>query len=406
MILLENFLFLLLEMAPFLLFGFLFSGILSVMLTVETVAKYLGSNRPFSVFLASLFGIPLPLCSCGVIPVFSYLKKHGATKGAATSFLISTPQTGVDSIAVTYRMLGPIFAIIRPLVALVSGIVGGLLVNYFDKEETLKEQEDHCHDDCCDDKSHGVIYRIFNYGFVKLAEDIGPTLLVGLGLASIISAFITPDHFYLVNTGIVGMLTMLLLGIPLYVCATASVPLALSLHLSGGFSMGTLIVFLMAGPATNMATISVAYKQLGKKSTFIYIGSIVICSIVAGLFFDQIFPDFSLSEQMGGMFMIPLWLQELSAILLILILLNVYRLKYFTNNKIKEVASAQSLYVSGMTCNHCVDSIKKTLQKIKGLSDITIDLSSGRVQFVNNGADLSFIKQEIIELGFEIKKDD
>ena len=122
----------LLEISPYLIIGFLFSGILSVLLTVETVTKYLGSKKSYSVFLASLFGVPLPLCSCGVIPVFSYLKKHGASKGAATSFLISTPQTGVDSIMVTNSLLGPIFAIYRPIIAFVSGIFGGSAVSIID----------------------------------------------------------------------------------------------------------------------------------------------------------------------------------------------------------------------------------------------------------------------------------
>ena len=124
-----------LEISPSLIIGFLFSGVISVLLTVETVTKYLGSKKSYSVFLASLFGVPLPLCSCGVIPVFSYLKKHGASKGAATSFLISTPQTGVDSIMVTYSLLGPVFAIYRPIIAFVSGIIGGSAVSIIDNKD-------------------------------------------------------------------------------------------------------------------------------------------------------------------------------------------------------------------------------------------------------------------------------
>ena len=139
------------EIAPFLILGFLISGFLSIFLTVEFISKYLGNKSYSSVFIASILGVPLPLCSCGVIPVFSYLKKHGASKGATTSFLISTPQTGVDSIMITYSLLGPIFAIFRPIVAFVSGIIGGTLVNWFDKEESIIRSSDKCEDDCCED---------------------------------------------------------------------------------------------------------------------------------------------------------------------------------------------------------------------------------------------------------------
>ena len=180
------------EMSPYLLFGFIVSGLLSVLLTVELVTKYLGKDNFQSIFKASLFGIPLPLCSCGVIPVFSYLRKHGASKAATTSFLISTPQTGVDSILVTYGLLGPIFAIFRPIVALFSGIIGGILVSVFDKERDLENIESECDEDCCDEKE-SRIYRIFNYGFVKLPQDIATPLVIGIVSAALIYFFIPEE---------------------------------------------------------------------------------------------------------------------------------------------------------------------------------------------------------------------
>ena len=401
---LEQFWFLLLEMSPFLLFGFLFSGILSVMLSVETVAKYLGNNRPFSVFFASLFGIPLPLCSCGVIPVFSYLKKHGASKGAATSFLISTPQTGIDSIAVTYSMLGPLFAVVRPIVAFVSGIIGGTLVSVVDNEKKLANATD-CHDECCDDDTHSTIYRIFNYGFVKLVQDIGPTLLVGLFLASLISMLIEPEYFLWVSSGLIGMIVMLLLGIPSYICATASVPIAFMLHVKGGFSMGTLLVFLMSGPATNMATISIAFKQLGKKSALLYLGSIILCSIVAGLLFDFFFPGYTFTASAGDMTMLPYEVQLASAIFLLLILANIYRIKYFVPKIQVAEPLSKNLYIDGMTCNHCVESVKNTLNKLQGVSIISVNLDSGKLEFNSDNHHIELIKKEIVELGFKIKSD-
>ena len=149
---LNNLLMMISEFAPYLILGFFISGLLSEFLTVDLVQKYLGSNSLFSVFLASLLGVPIPLCSCGVIPVSAYLSKHGASKGSVTSFLISTPQTGVDSIFITYAMLGPIFAIYRPIIAFVSGILGGTFVHiYDDRKKNIVDES--CNDDCCDDES-------------------------------------------------------------------------------------------------------------------------------------------------------------------------------------------------------------------------------------------------------------
>ncbi len=391
-----------LEISPYLIMGFFFSGILSVVLSVETVTKYLGKNKSSSVFLASLFGIPLPLCSCGVIPVFSYLKKHGASKSATTSFLISTPQTGVDSIMITYSLLGPIFAIYRPIVAFVSGLIGGTLVSALDKDKELNENEIICDEDCCDEKD-GVIYRIIDYGFVKLPQDIGSVLVAGILAAAFIAVIIPENYFMNIGSGILGMIIMLLLGLPSYVCATASVPIALALHLKG-FSMGSLMVFLMSGPATNIATISVALKQLGRKSTLIYISSIVVCSIISGLLFDLMFPGLKLEEALSSMAMLPHWLEMTSAVLLILILFNVFRLNYFSQKKIiKKQGPVSQLSVKGMTCNHCVDVLTKTLNKIKGVSVKDVNLKSGQVSFVNDGVNDKEIHQKINDLGYTIE---
>ena len=397
----------LLEISPYLIIGFMASGILSVLLSVETVSKYLGKNKPFSVFFASLLGIPLPLCSCGVIPVFSYLKKHGASKGATTSFLISTPQTGVDSIMITYSLLGPIFAIFRPIVAFVSGIIGGILVNWLDKEESVIKSSDKCEDDCCEDEGN-LLYRIFNYGFVKLPEDIGNVLVVGILAAALIGLIIPQNYFMNIGGGIMGMLIMLLLGLPSYICATASVPLALALHLKG-FSMGALIVFLMTGPATNIATISVSIKQIGKKATAIYVSTIICCSIFAGLIFDMLYPGLKIEDSLSHVHHVSGNIEVLSAILLILILLNVFRIKYFSNTKTNinnsSTTSSLSLFIDGMTCNHCIDSVTKTLNKINGVTVEKINLKTGEICYFDTGSNLNEVCSNIKDLGFEIKDD-
>jgi len=400
MVFLDKLWFLLLEMSPYLLFGFFFSGVLSVLLTIETVTKYLGGSNFKSIFLASLFGVPLPLCSCGVIPVFSYLKKHGASKASTTSFLISTPQTGIDSIMVTYSLLGPIFAIFRPIIAFISGIIGGLLIKSLDYEDELIDNDEGCIDDCCDDESHGIFYRILNYGFIKLAQDIGFTLVVGLLIAAFISIIIPDDYFIQVGTGILGMFIMLILGIPSYICATASVPIALMLHLKG-FSMGSLIVFLMTGPATNMATISISFKQLGKKATIIYLFSIIMCSMLAGLLFDMLFPGLTVEYSLSEMSMLPYKIQLISTIVLIGVLANVFRLHYFSKNI--STNSDMSIYIDGMTCNHCVETVKKSLNKIAGVTVARIDLKTGKIDMNCTKEKLDGIKICIKDLGYKIK---
>ena len=394
---------LIIEMSPFLLFGFLFSGILSVLLSVETVTRYLGGHNFRSIFLASLFGIPLPLCSCGVIPVFSYLKKHGASKASTTSFLISTPQTGVDSIMVTYGLLGPVFAIYRPIVAFFSGIIGGALVSVLDKEENLDDNAIVCDDDCCDDEDP-VIKRIFDYGFIKLPQDIAQPLIIGIITAALIFFFIPANYFDSIGVGIIGMIIMLLLGLPSYVCATASIPIALALHLKG-FSMGSLMVFLMSGPATNIATISVAIKQIGKKSTLIYIGSIAFCSIVSGLLFDMMFPGLSVEQSLSSsMHMIPHSIEVLSAIFLLVILANSIRLNYFTSPKELDISANTVFFIKGMTCNNCVSSVEKTINKIDGVKVLNIELQSGKIELDCSDDSIDIVKTAIVELGYEIKE--
>ena len=391
------------EFAPFLILGFFISGVLSVYLTVEIVQKYLGSDSLFSVFLASLLGVPLPLCSCGVIPVSAYLSKHGASKGSVTSFLISTPQTGVDSIFITYAMLGPFFAIYRPIIAFFSGVLGGACVHLFD-DNKKSIVEENCDDDCCDDQSKSKIFNIFNYGFVKLPMDIAGPLIFGLVLSSLILVFIPSNYFDMVGSGFLGMLIMLVVGLPTYVCATASVPIAFALHASG-FSMGAVLVFLMSGPATNITTMTVIYKILGRKNLLIYLLSIVICSIGFGLLFDLMFPglgiednNYSVSHILNSNMRIALSLS------LIFILFNSLRIKYFVSKNGSISSNSNLLYVEGMTCNHCVDSVKKSLSKINGIENIDINLSDGKLTYSSSSDIGENVAEAILSLGYKVKK--
>jgi len=312
------------EMSPYLLFGFFVAGFLSVLVSQELVEKHLGGRGIWPLLKASLFGVPLPLCSCGVIPVSMSLRKHGASKGAVISFLLSTPQTGVDSIFVTLSLLGPVFAVFRPVVAFITGIIGGLLINISEKSTELKNQlTTKCPDQCCDDsKKNNKIKRGLKYGFVTLPHDIARAMLAGLLIAAFISALV-PDGFFAekLGTGIFAMVVMMFLGIPVYVCATASIPVAAALIIKG-LTPGAAIVFLMTGPATNAAAFVTIWKTLGTKTAVIYILTVAGCSLASGILLDFIITTGDFKPVITAAWMLPDYLKNISAIVLLFVLTN------------------------------------------------------------------------------------
>jgi len=277
-------------MAPYLLFGFGIAGILSVLISAATVEKHLGGSRIASVIKAALFGVPLPLCSCSVIPVTAALRKHGAGRGATMSFLLSTPQTGVDSIMVTYALLGPVMAIFRPAAAFLTGLVGGAAANML-PQDTVTEPAQMQSADACDSspaiKQPGILRRIFVHGFITLPRDVGKSMILGVLIAGGITAFVPDDMLaqYL-GGGILSLLAMMLFGIPVYVCATASVPIAAALILKG-VSPGAALVFLMTGPATNAAGIAAVWKMMGPRTVAVYLATTAAAALAAGLIFDR-----------------------------------------------------------------------------------------------------------------------
>lgn len=277
------------EMSPYLLFGFLVAGILSVLVSQRLVERHLGGRGLWPLLKASLLGIPLPLCSCGVIPVSMSLHKHGASKGSTIAFLLSTPQTGVDSIFVTLSLLGPVFAIFRPLAALVTGMVGGILVDLSDRGGQGQSRElPECSDACCSGEKTSKVRRALKYGFITLPRDIGKPMLVGLVVAALISAAVPKDFFAeVLGAGLFAMVVMMFLGIPVYVCATASVPVAAALMLKG-LTPGAALVFLMTGPATNAAGFVTVWKTLGGRTAITYLLSVAGCALAGGILLDLI----------------------------------------------------------------------------------------------------------------------
>ncbi len=330
--------FLLKAMAPYLLFGFLFAGILHIFISTGTVSRHLGRSSLLSVVTASLFGIPLPLCSCSVIPAAMSLRREGASRGAVLSFLISTPTTGVDSIFATYSLLGGLFTVYRIIASFITGVLAGAAANIFIKEEPTPAREVPKCKLCDEEKEHvhGTGHRIkgvFSYAFGDLLEDTGLALLAGILMGGVITYFL-PETFietYL-GSGLKEMFIMLLVGIPMYVCATASIPIAAALMIKG-LGPGAAFVFLVAGPATNIVTMSVVAKNMGRKALIIYLGSIAVSSITLGLVLDKIFTYFYEPGSIHFMMhahrrIIPDWLTLAATVLLIALICRNFIVKF------------------------------------------------------------------------------
>ena len=297
-------------MAPYILFGLLFAGVLHELVPQSIVTKHLGKENIISVLKSTIFGIPLPVCSCGVIPLATSIKKSGASKGATLSFLISTPITGVDSIMATYGIFGWIFTLYRAITSMIIAMVAGALTNIFDKEVeevavkkpafsasfTATKPKESCgtgEGSCCSsegsEKKSFSFVSALRYAFVTLLGDIAKPLFWGLILGALITVAI-PDNLaeLLKGSSWLSYVVVIVIAVPMYVCATASLPIAAGLMLSG-VSAGAAFVFLSAGPATNTVTIGVVKKMLGSRSLFIYLGSIIVGSIIFGLGLDYIF---------------------------------------------------------------------------------------------------------------------
>ncbi len=294
----------------YILFGLLVGGLLKVFLSPAYVAAHLGSGRYRSVFKAALLGIPIPLCSCGVLPAAASLKRQGANNGATTAFLISTPESGVDSISITWALLDPLMTLARPVSAFVSAFSAGLAENFFnppDKQNRIKADLSCPIDNCCDGtdcppdehKNHHSFFEKckagVGYAGGELWSELAGWFFVGILLAGVITVLVPDDMIarYL-GGGMSSMLLMLLFGIPLYICATASTPIAAALIMKG-VSPGTALVFLLVGPATNITSLSVLIGLLGKRASGLYLLSIGVVSVLCGLLLDAVYLSLGIS---------------------------------------------------------------------------------------------------------------
>ena len=423
------------EMTPYILFGVVIAGILSVYVNKKYVAKHIGGHTLPSIFKAALFGVPLPLCSCGVVPTTVYLKQAGASKPAAMSFLISTPQTGVDSIVATYGMLGPFFAVFRPAAALLTGMWGGFLSLVFDHSEEKKVKTFEI-DEIENVKGFKNKFEKFrNYAFVDFVDDIAVQFVIGLFLAGVIS-YLIPDNFFsgsFLADGFPGMIFMIIIGIPLYVCSTSSIPIAVAL-IAKGISPGAAYVFLIAGPATNAASLAVLFKVLGKKQTIIYLSSIITGSIIAGFVINLFYTytDFvsyipGVTEHAGHTSAVKQFISYGAAIFFfILILLSFWRKfsyklasgKNSTENKVhgcgcgSESCSPESsekegikdmeiINVSGMTCHHCASNVENAVNSVDGVTNVKVNLEENNIE-VDGSYNRADIEEAITKIGYKV----
>jgi hypothetical protein len=511
-----------LEMGIYLVFGFAIAGILSRILKTEFIARHLGPNSLGSIAKASLIGVPLPLCSCGVVPVALSLHQRGASRSATVAFLISTPETGVDSILVTYALLGPVFAIVRPIAAFLNGLLGGAMVALAEPNGKKTQQDE---SDCGSDSASGVVrfasltstlrcdaatshsadaiadgpgaatshsadaiadgpgaatshsadaiadgpdaatshsadaiadgpgaatshsadaiadgpglatshsaasqpasqpaQRVsllrnavlaFRYGFMDFPREIAGWLVFGIILAGALAHFLPKDFMSLhLGSGFKAMAVMALIGIPLYICSTASVPVVAMMVMHGGLSAGAALVFLICGPATNAAGLTMVVKTLGRKTAALYLASIVITSFACGYLLDLLYTSSgtSLAHQAEHMHekMVPAWLTWLGAAGLALVVLGALarngadklRARKEKAEMSKQPEIAHELTVTGMTCENCARHVAQAARSVAGVTAATVDLKKGLVRIAGAGSDRAAIAQAIEAAGY------
>lgn len=415
------------EMSPYILLGFLIAGLLHVFVPERMLLRHLSGNGLKSVVKAAAIGVPLPLCSCGVLPTAVSLRRGGASKAATTSFLIATPQTGVDSIAATYSLLGLPFAVTRPVAALVCAVLGGSAVGRFDREKASSrseaavepsEEKYGCSDTaCCSSprEEDAVSFRhkltsSIRYGFSDMIDSIGKWLVIGLVVATLITVFVPDDWFVgLREFPLAAMLLVVLIAIPMYVCATGSIPIAMALMLKG-LTPGVAFVLLMAGPAANFASVMILNRTVGRKATAIYVASVVITAIAFGCLIDYVLPAgwfaprtldaHSICHTEFGWF-------ESGCSLLLAVLLGasawrtLRRRNEHSHNHNIDSEMTTEYKITGMNCAHCRASVEKAIAAVANVENVDVNLSSG-IATVTGTAPATHIEAAVRAAGFDI----
>ena len=365
------------ELAPSLFLGLVVAGFLHVLVKKEAISRHLGRPGFASTLRAAALGVPLPLCSCGVLPAALALRKDGASRGATVSFLASTPQTGVDSLAATWGMLGWPVALAKMIAALVAGVVSGTLVDRSrdDSPEQVSRPS------CVPTESGPALIRAFRYSFNTILGDIWAYLLAGVVVSALIFTFVPPGSLagHSALNGPLGLLAALAVGIPLYVCSVSSVPVAAAM-VYAGFPVGAALVFLMAGPATNAATLGAVRKALGRSAFLSYLLTLIVVSLAAGLLLNNIsLPGAGVSGEChaGGL---PLWKNVAAG--LFYAALGFHALKTL-KGRVKAMNAGSGtatvvMTVTGMTCGNCVKHVEEALGKLAGVRSVRVVLERGK----------------------------
>ena len=390
------------EMAPYLLLGFLIAGILHVFVPQGFYRKYLSKDNKWAVLWAALLGVPLPLCSCGVIPTAIGLRNEKASKGAVASFLIATPQTGIDSILATFSLMGLGFAILRPVAALVTGVCGGLLVNRLVPEDDTSFTSE----SSCSVESGNKLWRVLKYAYFKMIQDIGGRLVIGLLVAALIQVAI-PDEFFLHfgSQPLLQMLVILVVAVPMYICSTGSIPVAAALIMKG-LSPGAALVMLMAGPAVNLASILVVRKAMGRRFTWIYLLVIVGFSILFGLLINAIGMDTSAmtsGDACCAATAFPSTFKLICASVLSLLIIFAITMKLFERFTHKAEEPDTAVYtVEGMHCSHCEAAVCRAVEEIPGVESAKASASRKSLTIKGPAAE-EFVRAAVEKAGYTFK---
>ena len=413
-------------MAQYLLLGMLLAGMLHVLISRSFVFKHLGKRGFGSVVKAALIGVPLPLCSCGVLPLAVSFRKSGASKGATTAFLISTPQTGIDGILATAGMLGLPFAIFRPVAAFIMGIAGGIIADVFSSADGGLAAAGngapsgcslcpvtHIHKHTVREKISGIL----KYALRDFPDDIAIHLVIGIVVAGLISYWIPDDLFsrYLRND-FLAMLVMIVIGAPLYICATASIPIAAVLMMKGA-SAGAAFVFLTVGPATNAAALILIAHALGKKIAGLYLLTIIVLSIAAGYALNFILSltgsGMPMMEHHHHMEAIGVWTIAIGLFFLAVLILSLFRTHvmpfFFTarralTSRAGVLSSTRRIAVEGMSCRKCAEKVRQAVLAVEGVSGVKIDLAA-KTATVEGSAGIALVREAIVKAGYGVDGD-
>lgn len=392
------------EISPYLILGFFFAGLLHTLLGEKYIQKHFAKSGLWSTIKAAVFGIPLPVCSCAVIPLAESLRKDGASKSSTMAFLVSTPSSGVDSIMATYALMGPVYAVFRPIASFLSGILVGIVTHLKGGEKAAPAPVRETGNNKTGKKKS--LKEIFVYGFKVIPSEISKWLVIGVVIGGAISAVVPADFGakYLLGSSVLNYAVILLISIPLYVCATGSIPIAASL-IAKGVLPGAALALLIAGPATNSVTISFVYKKMGKRVAFLYVLSIIVVSVFSGLIFDALWKNIGSEAEFvtAGSGHLPHSIKIASAVAMIIIFfiskydLNLAkRFKFSGRDQMEKEKNIQShtISVPDMTCQHCKMKITGALEQMPEIQSVSINLESKEIAV---DAGINIDRQKIID---------